>query len=104
MINITFLLSYINIKSFPILALSPNVSLTYSEQSLLSFTSTDQSITLMFSFVTNSAYGFTLHKMVCLAFVQHPDTIKGSPTTIDQRWLSDRSAKWTINIAGKMVN
>jgi hypothetical protein len=42
--------------------------------------------------------------MVCMAFVQHPDTIKGSPTTIDQRWLSDRSAKWTINIAGKMVS
>lgn len=55
-------------------------------------------------FVTNSAYGFTLHKMVCLAFVQHPDTIKGTPTTIDQRWLSDRSAKWTINIAGKMFS
>jgi hypothetical protein len=59
---------------------------------------------LLFSFVTNPAYGFTLHKMVCMAFVQHPDTIKGSPTTIDQRWLSDRSAKWTINIAGKMVS
>jgi hypothetical protein len=53
--------------------------------------------------VTNSAYGFTLQKMVCMAFVHHPDSIKGSPTVIDQRWLSDRSAKWTINIAGKMV-
>ena len=54
--------------------------------------------------MTNSAYGFTLHKMVCMAFVQHPDTIRGMPTSIDQRWLSDRSAKWTINIAGKMVS
>ena len=55
-------------------------------------------------FVTNSAYGFTLRKMVCMAFVQHPDTIRGIQTSIDQRWLSDRTAKWTINIAGKMVS
>ncbi len=55
-------------------------------------------------FVTNSAYGFTLHKMICLGFVQHPDTINGKEATIDLQWLLDKSAKWAINIAGKMVS
>ena len=53
--------------------------------------------------MTNSAFGFTLHKMICLGFVQHPDTIRGKPTVLDHRWLSDRSALWTVNIAGRQV-
>ncbi|CAB4069602.1 PDPR [Lepeophtheirus salmonis] len=52
--------------------------------------------------VTNSAYGFTLKKMVALGFVQHPDTIRGQSTSISHNWLSDRKVQWTINIAGNM--
>jgi hypothetical protein len=55
--------------------------------------------------VTNSAYGFTLHKMICLGFVQHPDTIKGKETTIDLAWLLDeKKTEWAINVAGRMVS
>ena len=54
--------------------------------------------------VTNSAYGFTLEKMVCLGFVQHPDTFKlGEPKVISNSWLLDRKASWAINIAGQMI-
>ena len=53
--------------------------------------------------MTNSAFGFTLRKMVCLGFVQHPETIKGNPTMLDHRWLSDRKAMWSVNIAGRQV-
>ena len=53
--------------------------------------------------VTNVAYGFTLKKMVCLGFIQHPDTISGKPTELENSWLLDRKANWSINIAGSMV-
>lgn len=53
--------------------------------------------------VTNSAYGFTLGKMVCLGFVQHPDTIRGDPQYVEHKWLTDKTAKWKVNIAGRMV-
>ncbi len=53
--------------------------------------------------MTNSAYGITLDKMVCLGFVQHPDTIKGTPTVIETSWLTDKSATWEVNVAGRMV-
>ena len=56
-----------------------------------------------FSVVTNSAYGFTLRKMVCLGFIKHPETIKGNPTTIDHRWLTDKKAVWTVDIVGRQV-
>ena len=54
-------------------------------------------------YVTNSAYGFSLLKMICLGFVQHPESITGTARTIDNAWLLDRSAEWEINIAGRMV-
>ena len=53
--------------------------------------------------MTNSAFGFTLRKMVCLGFVQHPETIRGNPTVLDHRWLSDRKVMWSVNIAGRQV-
>ena len=54
--------------------------------------------------ITNSAYGFTLGKMICLGMIQHPDTVKGIRDTIlEESWLEDETAKWEINIAGKMV-
>jgi len=52
--------------------------------------------------VTSSAYGFTLHKMVALGFVKHPDTMKGEKTPVEAGWIGDRTASWTIDIAGKM--
>jgi len=52
---------------------------------------------------TNVAYGITLDKMVCLGFVQHPDTINGKPTVLDVNWLTDKQAKWEINVAGRMI-
>ena len=33
--------------------------------------------------VTNSAYGFTLEKMVCLGFIQHPDSFRGTPKILE---------------------
>ena len=55
-------------------------------------------------YVTNTAYGFTLGKMVCLGFVQHPDTFKGGePKVLENSWLLDRKASWAINIAGQMI-
>ena len=54
--------------------------------------------------VTNAAFGFTLDKLCCLGFVQHPDTINGNPTILKEDWIADKSAKWAINIAGKMVS
>ena len=54
-------------------------------------------------YITNTAYGFTLEKMVCLGFVQHPDTFKGKPKVLENSWLLDRKASWAINIAGQMV-
>merc|ERR1719357_2407481 len=53
-------------------------------------------------FVTSTAYGFTLHKMVALGFVQHPLTLGGQKTPVEASWIADRSATWTIDIAGKM--
>ena len=53
--------------------------------------------------VTNSAYGFTLQKMICLGMIQHPNTIKGQSTILEESWLQDDTARWEINIAGKMV-
>jgi len=54
--------------------------------------------------VTSSAYGFTLNKMVALGFVKHPDTLKGGKTPVEANWINDKSAAWTIDIAGKMVS
>jgi len=53
-------------------------------------------------FVTSTAYGFTLHKMVALGFVQHPLTLGGEKTPVEAAWIADRTASWTIDIAGKM--
>ena len=53
--------------------------------------------------VTSSAYGFTLHKMVCLGFIQHPSTLRGERTPVETSWIGDKTAAWTIDIAGKMV-
>jgi len=53
--------------------------------------------------LTSTAYGFTLHKMVALGFIQHPSTLAGQPTAVDPHWVADRSATWTIDIAGKQV-
>ena len=58
---------------------------------------------IIFSVVTNTAYGFTLRKMVCLGFIKHPETIKGNPTKIDHRWLTDKKAVWTVDIVGRQV-
>ena len=33
--------------------------------------------------VSNSAYGFTLEKMVCLGFIQHPDSFRGTPKILE---------------------
>ena len=52
--------------------------------------------------VTSSAYGFTLHKMVALGFVKHPDTLQGHKTPVEASWIGDKSASWSIDIAGKM--
>ena len=41
--------------------------------------------------------------MICLGFVQHTDTIKGKTTYIDSRWLTDKGAVWTVDIAGRQV-
>ncbi len=41
--------------------------------------------------------------MICHGFVHHPDTIKGKLTMIDLNWLTDRSANWEVNVAGKLV-
>ena len=55
--------------------------------------------------VTNYAYGFTLKKMVCLGFITHPDSfIDGNPRILENSWLVDRKAEWSINIAGTMVS
>ena len=47
--------------------------------------------------VSSTAYGFTLRKMVALGFVRHP----GGATVVEEEWITDPSAKWTIAIAGK---
>lgn len=54
-------------------------------------------------FLTSTAYGFTLHKMVALGFVQHPSTLAGQAAPVEPQWIVDKSAKWTIDIAGKQV-
>ena len=54
-------------------------------------------------FTSSTAYGFTLQKMVALGFVRHPSTIAGNPTPMDTAWLTDKSAKWSIDVAGDMV-
>ena len=54
-------------------------------------------------FTTSSAYGFTLHKMIALGFIQHPSTLAGARTPVDSHWVSDKTAQWTIDIAGKQV-
>ena len=33
--------------------------------------------------VSNSAYGFTLEKMICLGFIQHPDSFQGTPKILE---------------------
>merc|ERR1719147_465707 len=53
-------------------------------------------------FTTSTAYGFTLHKMVALGFVQHPDTIAGNKIPLEANWIADKDVSWTIDIAGKM--
>lgn len=53
--------------------------------------------------MTSTAYGFTLHKMVALGFIQNPLTLAGRDTPVEHQWVSDRSAKWTIDIAGRQV-
>jgi len=53
-------------------------------------------------FTTSTAYGFTLHKMVALGFVQHPDTIAGGKMPVESSWITDKSASWSMDIAGKM--
>ena len=60
-------------------------------------------ILIAYRCVTNTAYGYTLEKMVCLGFVHHPDSIKGQPRLIENAWLLDRKAEWSINVAGTMV-
>jgi len=50
--------------------------------------------------VTSTAYGFTLHKMVALGFVQHPSTRDGEKVPVCAQWIADRTASWTIDIAG----
>lgn len=47
--------------------------------------------------VSSTAYGFTLRKMVALGFVRH----LGGATVVEEEWITDPSAKWTIAIAGK---
>lgn len=54
-------------------------------------------------FATNSAYGFALEKTVVLGFISHPETIKGAETIVENSWILDRRAKWTINIGGKLM-
>jgi hypothetical protein len=56
------------------------------------------------SYVSSSAFGFTLNKMVCLGFIQHPDTIAGNPKFLSNHWLMDKSAQWSVNVAGRMVS
>ena len=41
--------------------------------------------------------------MICLGFVTHPDTINGKKTYIESRWLTDKKATWSVNIAGRQV-
>ena len=41
--------------------------------------------------------------MVALGFVRHPNTILGQPTPVEQQWLNDKSANWSIDIAGRQV-
>jgi len=53
-------------------------------------------------FVTSTAYGFTLHKMVALGFVQHPSTLAGDKIPVEANWIADKDVTWTIDIAGKM--
>ncbi len=53
--------------------------------------------------ITNAAYGFTLEKMIALGFVHHPDSFKGSPQVLDNTWLLDRKAEWSVAVAGAMV-
>jgi len=53
--------------------------------------------------VTSTAYGFTLHKMIALGFVQHPTTRAPGEemVTVEEDWIMDPAAKWTMCIAGK---
>jgi len=51
--------------------------------------------------VTSSAYGFTLHKMVALGFVQN--IVSGTPEIVDASWILDREAKWSIDICDRQV-
>jgi len=55
-------------------------------------------------FVTSTAYGFTLHKMVALAFVQHPNTLAGGKVPVESSWVADKTASWKIDIAGKLYS
>lgn len=41
--------------------------------------------------------------MIALGFVQHPSTLAGARTPVDHHWVTDKSAHWTIDIAGKQV-
>lgn len=42
--------------------------------------------------------------MVCLGFVQHPETFKGHVTRLDGNFFNDKSAEWFINVGGDMVS
>jgi len=54
-------------------------------------------------FVSSTAWGFTLQKMVALGFVRHPASIAGTPTPVHSAWLADKTAKWCLDVAGEMV-
>jgi len=52
--------------------------------------------------VTSSAYGFTLRKMVALGFVRHsPAAGSEEQRKVEEAWITDPSARWTVAIAGK---
>jgi pyruvate dehydrogenase phosphatase regulatory subunit len=52
--------------------------------------------------VSSTAYGFTLRKMVALGFVRHPTKPgAGGAAVVEEEWILDPAAVWTIAIAGK---
>ncbi|XP_071445537.1 pyruvate dehydrogenase phosphatase regulatory subunit, mitochondrial-like isoform X1 [Hetaerina americana] len=54
--------------------------------------------------VTSVGYGFTVDKMVCLGFVRHPSSGKGSPPApITADFINAKGVKYEVDIAGKRV-
>lgn len=50
---------------------------------------------------TSTAFGFTLNKHVCLGYVQNVDPLSGAAGLVDNSFITDKSARFEVDIAGK---